>query len=95
MLVADYLPIVPHRHKTGLRELRLEDTLITWCVLRVVAYRPRCLRMPLTDNHPFRCDQRGQIVNHQTHHRGQVHGMLSQAGASPPELDLIYYVRTL
>ena len=35
------------------------------------------------------------LFNHQTHHRGQVHGMLSQAGASPPELDLIYYVRTL
>ena len=35
------------------------------------------------------------LFNHQTHHRGQVHDMLSQAGASPPELDLIYYVRTL
>jgi len=35
------------------------------------------------------------LINHQTHHRGQVHDMLSQAGASPPELDLIYYVRTL
>ena len=34
------------------------------------------------------------LFNHQTHHRGQVHGMLSHAGASPPELDLIYYVRT-
>ncbi len=35
------------------------------------------------------------LFNHQTHHRGQVHGMLSQAGMPPPELDLIYYVRTL
>lgn len=35
------------------------------------------------------------LFNHQTHHRGQVHDMLSQAGATPPELDLIYYVRTL
>lgn len=35
------------------------------------------------------------LFNHQTHHRGQVHDMLSQTGASPPELDLIYYVRTL
>ncbi|MCY4002284.1 MAG: DinB family protein [Rhodospirillales bacterium] len=35
------------------------------------------------------------LFNHQTHHRGQVHDMLSQAGARPPELDLIYYVRTL
>ncbi len=35
------------------------------------------------------------VFNHQTHHRGQVHDMLSRAGAAPPELDLIYYIRTL
>ncbi|WP_300299630.1 DinB family protein [Ferrovibrio sp.] len=31
--------------------------------------------------------------NHQTHHRGQVHGLLSHAGVAPPELDLIYFLR--
>lgn len=35
------------------------------------------------------------VFNHQTHHRGQVHDMLGQAGVSPPELDLIYYIRSL
>ncbi len=35
------------------------------------------------------------MFNHQTHHRGQIHDMLSQTGVSPPKLDLIYYVRTL
>lgn len=34
------------------------------------------------------------LFNHQTHHRGQVHDMLSQTGTQPPELDLIYYVRS-
>lgn len=34
----------------------------------------------------------GHFFNHQTHHRGQVHGMLSHAGvAEPPPLDLMYY----
>ena len=28
------------------------------------------------------------VFNHQTHHRGQVHGLLSQAGIDPPSLDL-------
>ena len=28
------------------------------------------------------------LFNHQTHHRGQVHGLLSQAGIDPPSLDL-------
>lgn len=32
---------------------------------------------------------------HDVHHRGQVHDMLSQAGLAPPELDLIYYIRSL
>ncbi len=29
--------------------------------------------------------------NHQTHHRGQVHAILKEAGAEPPGLDLIGY----
>jgi uncharacterized damage-inducible protein DinB len=34
------------------------------------------------------------LFNHQTHHRGQVHDMLSQTGTAPPPLDLIFYLRT-
>lgn len=33
------------------------------------------------------------IFNHQTHHRGQCHHMLSQLGRTPPPLDMIYYLR--
>jgi uncharacterized damage-inducible protein DinB len=33
------------------------------------------------------------FFNHQAHHRGQTHGLLSHAGAKPPELDLIYFMR--
>lgn len=33
----------------------------------------------------------GHFFNHQTHHRGQIHGMLSHAGiAEPPPLDFMY-----
>jgi uncharacterized damage-inducible protein DinB len=36
----------------------------------------------------------GHVFNHQTHHRGQCHGLLSTLGVKePPPLDLIYYVR--
>jgi uncharacterized damage-inducible protein DinB len=35
----------------------------------------------------------GHFFNHQTHHRGQVHAMLSQAGAAAPSLDLLAYLR--
>ncbi len=35
------------------------------------------------------------LFNHQTHHRGQVHNMLSQAGQEPPSLDLHYYLLSI
>ena len=31
------------------------------------------------------------LFNHQTHHRGQVHTMLTQSGIKPPDMDVIYY----
>lgn len=36
-----------------------------------------------------------QVVNHSTHHRGQVVAMLRQAGAKAPATDLIIYYRML
>jgi len=35
------------------------------------------------------------LVNHGTHHRGQVSGFLRAMGQTPPPLDLIAYYRTL
>jgi uncharacterized damage-inducible protein DinB len=33
------------------------------------------------------------LFNHQTHHRGQLHALLLEAGAKPPPLDYLYYLR--
>ena len=33
------------------------------------------------------------FFNHQTHHRGQAHCLLSQLGMTPPPLDLVYFQR--
>ena len=35
----------------------------------------------------------GHLFNHQTHHRGQVHALLSQAGISAPPLDFTAFLR--
>ena len=32
------------------------------------------------------------LFNHQTHHRGQIHNMLSQAGIKPPQIDIIDFI---
>jgi uncharacterized damage-inducible protein DinB len=34
-----------------------------------------------------------QVVNHSTHHRGQVSGFLRAMGRTPPALDFIVFVR--
>ncbi|HWE47268.1 MAG TPA: DinB family protein [Caulobacteraceae bacterium] len=33
------------------------------------------------------------FFNHQTHHRGQAHALISAAGAAPPPLDLLIWLR--
>lgn len=35
----------------------------------------------------------GHMFNHQTHHRGHAHALISRIGAEPPELDLICFTR--
>ena len=35
----------------------------------------------------------GHFFNHQTHHRGQAHALLTRIAGSAPELDLLIYQR--
>ena len=35
-----------------------------------------------------------QVFNHQTHHRGQVHAMLTAAGAKPDDTDIPFMPET-
>jgi uncharacterized damage-inducible protein DinB len=35
------------------------------------------------------------LFNHQTHHRGQAHDLLSQSAVAPPSLDLIQFLREM
>jgi uncharacterized damage-inducible protein DinB len=59
----------------GLTDLFLE------CTVRYVNHQGRLFEdsLPMLVAHFF---------NHQTHHRGQVHDLLSQTDVAPPELDL-------
>jgi uncharacterized damage-inducible protein DinB len=61
-----------------------EDTLASTLRYRNMAGAPQETPLAWTLAHLF---------NHQTHHRGQVHGMLSATPVPPPSLDLIYFLR--
>lgn len=71
---------------------------------RIVAYTERLGEPDLDGNVDYRTSngepQRtrlswilAHLFNHQTHHRGQIHDMLSQAALDPPSLDLMRYLR--
>jgi uncharacterized damage-inducible protein DinB len=71
------------------RILSLTDTMDTNSLDRDVVYRTMAgveSRTPLiwVLSHMF---------NHQTHHRGQAHALLSQTTVKPPPLDLIFFLR--
>ena len=48
--------------------------------------RPEDMTMPLSL-------ALAHLFNHQTHHRGQAHALLKEAGLEPPPLDLVFYLR--
>ena len=48
--------------------------------------RPEDMTMPLWQ-------ALAHLFNHQTHHRGQAHALLKEAGVEPPSLDLVMYLR--
>jgi uncharacterized damage-inducible protein DinB len=59
---------------------------------RPVTYR----RMIGEGEQTTRCDHiLLTLFNHQTHHRGQLHAALTQAGVSLPPLDVIFYLEEL
>ncbi|MEZ5831233.1 MAG: DinB family protein [Dongiaceae bacterium] len=64
----------------GLVPRRLEEDL----VYRTMAGEPLTTQVGQVLTHVF---------NHQTHHRGQAHAMLSSTEIAPPSLDLIYFLR--
>ncbi len=64
----------------ALAPARLEEDL----VYRTVAGDPMRTHVAQVLAHFF---------NHQTHHRGQAHAMLSSTKVAPPVLDLIYFLR--
>jgi uncharacterized damage-inducible protein DinB len=40
-----------------------------------------------------RAEALAHFFNHQTHHRGQIHALLTRLTGAAPELDLIYHIR--
>ena len=78
-------PALQQRWKLWLRDFKDDD------VLRVIEYKDtkgRAYAQPVWQILLH-------VVNHGTHHRGQVSGFLRAMGQTPPPLDLMAYYRTV
>ncbi|MBI3507070.1 MAG: damage-inducible protein DinB [Proteobacteria bacterium] len=84
----------------GLRVARVaEDAqIVAYCDALDEPTANTTLRYRTTEGEPQATPLRWVLMhmfNHETHHRGQTHGLLSQTGVSPPPLDLMHYLRAV
>jgi uncharacterized damage-inducible protein DinB len=76
---------------------RLDQRIIDWVAIldeaalsRDITYRP--VTRPMEFTHPLG-PTLFHLFNHQTHHRGQCHAILTALGKPSLEMDLIYFLR--
>jgi uncharacterized damage-inducible protein DinB len=89
ILYTQFEPLVEAREAEDLRIIDVVDGLSEDTLASVLRYQS----MDGTAQETRRDMVLAHFFNHQTHHRGQVHCMVSQTGADAPPLDLIYFLR--
>jgi uncharacterized damage-inducible protein DinB len=71
------------------RQRASDQRLVDWCAVLDAASVEAWVELPRADH--VQRDRAGHVLahlfNHQTHHRGQVHAMLSGTPVAPPQLD--------
>jgi uncharacterized damage-inducible protein DinB len=89
ILYDDFAALRAARETEDSALIELVDSLSDEELRRTVTYRPMSLDGSFTN----RCDHiLITLFNHQTHHRGQIHAMLTQQDINPPPLDVIVFL---
>ncbi|GIL03243.1 MAG: damage-inducible protein DinB [Alphaproteobacteria bacterium] len=91
MLFADLGALRVARHAEDRRITRYVEALAPEALLGMFTYVPVSSPEPVTQR---LAPALSHFFNHQTHHRGQAHTILSILGKEPPSLDLIYFQRS-
>ncbi len=86
----DLASLTAAREAMDARIIEIVDGLNEGDLDREITFRQLSRPAPLTQ--PAR-RMLQTVFNHQTHHRGQVHCLLTQAGIEPPPMDIMIYVR--
>ena len=89
ILYDDFDSLRAARAEEDARLVALVDRLGAEDLRAIVTYR----RILSGGEQRTRCDHvLITLFNHQTHHRGQVHAMLTRSGVTPPPGDVIYFL---
>jgi uncharacterized damage-inducible protein DinB len=89
ILFEDFAALRAAREAEDAALIELADGLSEEGLLREVTYSS----MSGGGSHSNRCDRiLVTLYNHQTHHRGQVHALLTQQGMVPPPMDVIVFL---
>ncbi len=89
ILFDDFAALRAAREAEDAALIELVDGLSDEALQRPVTYR----FMSGDGSHANRCDHiLITLFNHQTHHRGQIHAMLTQQDIDPPPLDVIVFL---
>ncbi|EYR78790.1 diguanylate cyclase [Shinella sp. SUS2] len=91
ILHEDFSGLWAARQAEDARLVAYADSLSEETIAADFTYSP--LTNPTVITHPLR-PALTHMFNHQTHHRGQCHGMLTAVGGPSITLDLIYFART-
>ena len=92
ILFDDFAALREARKAEDRRLIDVVDGLSDAQLERPVSYR----RMIGDGEGTTRCDHiLLTLFNHQTHHRGQVHALSTQAGVVPPPLDVVFYLEEI
>jgi uncharacterized damage-inducible protein DinB len=91
ILHEDLAGLTASREAEDARLAAFVDSLTEERIAADFTYSP--ITNPATVTHPLRAALT-HVFNHQTHHRGQCHAMLTALGGPSLSLDLIYFLRT-
>jgi uncharacterized damage-inducible protein DinB len=91
VLFADFAGLAAARREEDARLVAFIEGLTEETIAADVTYSP--LTNPTIVTHPLDAAL-AHLFNHQTHHRGQCHAMLTMVGGPSLTLDLIFFTRT-